>query len=55
MVGLNEVEKIEALKAIYPVDALVLEDVFNVHQRVKIEDKNYVFHVIYDHKGELED
>jgi len=57
VVGLNEVEKIEVLKAIYPVDALVLEDVFNVHQRVKIEDKKTysfsVFHVIYDHKGEM--
>lgn len=57
VVGLSNVEKIEALKAIYPVDTLVLEDVFNVHQRVKIEDKKKyifsVFHVLYEQAGTI--
>ena len=44
-------QKIETLKEYFEIDALTLEDVFNVHQRVKIEDKGSyvfsVFHVVY--------
>lgn len=46
IVGLSETEKISAIRDVYPIDALVLEDVLNVDQRTKIELKGqYVFGV----------
>ncbi len=57
--GLSDVSKIEALRQIYPIDSLVLEDVLNVNQRTKIEIKgSYVFAVLnfeYLLKGEVKD
>ncbi len=51
VIGLSDVNVIEGLREIYPIDSLTLEDVFNVHQRVKIEDKGdyifSVFHIVY--------
>lgn len=48
VIGLSEVEKIMALKDIYPVEPLILEDVFNVYQRNKIDDrKDYIFAVFH--------
>jgi magnesium transporter len=48
VIGLTEVDKIMALKEIYPVEPLILEDVFNVSQRVKIDDrKEYIFAVFH--------
>lgn len=47
IVGLSDVEAIDAIRKIYPIDSLVLEDVFNVNQRTKIEFKgSYVFAVL---------
>ncbi len=44
VVGLSDVNRILALKEVFPVDALTLEDVFNVNQRNKIElHEHYVF------------
>ena len=57
VVGLSDVEKIDELRKIYPIDPMVLEDVLNVNQRTKIEFKgNYVFAVLnfeYLDKGEV--
>jgi magnesium transporter len=59
VVGLSDVDKIMALKELYPVEPLILEDVFNVSQRVKIDDrKEYifaVFHVNYFKESVKED
>jgi magnesium transporter len=46
IVGLTDIEKINSIKEIYKIDSLVIEDVFNVHQRNKIEHKEgYLFGV----------
>jgi magnesium transporter len=46
IVGLTDIEKINQIKEIYKIDPLVIEDVFNVHQRNKIEHKEgYLFGV----------
>ncbi len=37
VIGLSNVEQIQSIKQYYPMDALVLEDIFNVNQRNKIE------------------
>ncbi len=54
VIGLKDVSSIEAIKNHFKIDSLVLEDVLNVEQRVKIEDKKdylfSVFHVIYKDK-----
>jgi magnesium transporter len=51
VVGLSNVQEIESLKTYYPVDNIILEDIFNVNQRDKLEmNKDYlfgVFHVNY--------
>ena len=48
VVGLSEVDKIMALKDIFPVEPLILEDVFNVSQRNKIDErKDYIFAVFH--------
>jgi len=48
VVGLSNVEKIEKLKEIYDIESIILEDVFNVRQRNKIELRNgYIFAVIH--------
>lgn len=47
VIGLSQVEVIDSIRDFYPIDPLVLEDVFNVNQRTKIEHKgSYVFAVI---------
>lgn len=47
VVGLSDIKTIDAIREVYPIDPLVLEDVFNVNQRTKIEFKNkYIFAVI---------
>lgn len=55
VIGLSDISVIEGLREIYPIDILTLEDVFNVQQRVKIEDKKdyvfSVFHVVYIKDG----
>lgn len=57
VIGLSDVEKIKKLHEYYPIDPLVLEDVFNVKQRNKIEIKENsifsVFHVNYLEKGKI--
>jgi len=46
IVGLTNIEKISQIKDIYKIDPLVIEDVFNVHQRNKIEQREgYLFGV----------
>jgi magnesium transporter len=48
VVGLSNVEKIEKLKDIYEIESVILEDVFNVRQRNKIELRNgYIFAVMH--------
>lgn len=48
VIGLSDLEKIQLLSKYYQVDPLVLEDVFNVNQRNKIEVKpNYLFGVFH--------
>lgn len=48
VVGLNDIATIQSLKQYYAVDPLILEDIFNVNQRNKIEIKpNYIFGVIH--------
>lgn len=47
VVGLSDIDAINKIREIYPIDPLVLEDVFNVNQRTKIEFKNkYIFTVL---------
>lgn len=59
VIGLSNVEKIMTLKDLFPVEPLILEDVFNVSQRNKIDDRNTyifaVFHVNYYKQGIQED
>ncbi|MFH5881269.1 CorA family divalent cation transporter [Liberiplasma polymorphum] len=59
VIGLNDIEKIQALKEYYTIDSLILEDVFNVKQRNKIEVKPAylfgVFHIEHLHEGEILD
>lgn len=59
VVGLSDIEKITSIREVYPIDALVLEDVLNVDQRTKIELKgSYVFGVFnfeYLLNGEIEE
>ncbi|MDY0210786.1 MAG: CorA family divalent cation transporter [Acholeplasma sp.] len=59
VIGLTEIEAIEKIKNHFNIDTLTLEDVFNVEQRVKIEDKqNYlfsVFHVLYLKEGKVKE
>lgn len=46
IIGLTDIEKINQIKDIYQIDPLIIEDVFNVNQRNKIEAKDhYVFGV----------
>ncbi len=51
VIGLSDVEKIQSIKDEYKISPLILEDVFNVHQRNKLElDARYLFgafHVQY--------
>ncbi len=48
VIGLSDLEKIQNLTKHYQVDPLILEDVFNVNQRSKIEVKeNYIFGVFH--------
>lgn len=37
VIGLSNIELIQSIKRYFPVETLVMEDVFNVHQRNKIE------------------
>jgi magnesium transporter len=37
VIGLSNVEQIQSIKQYFPMDALILEDIFNVNQRNKIE------------------
>jgi len=57
VVGLADVKTIDQLRETYPIDPLVLEDVFNVNQRTKFEIKNqYIFAVLnleYLYQGEV--
>lgn len=59
VVGLSEVDRIMTLKDIFPIEPLILEDVFNVSQRNKIDErKDYifaVFHVSYFKESVKED
>lgn len=48
VIGLSDVDKIKALKTYFAVDALTLEDVFNVTQRNKIETKNTYLFGVFD-------
>ena len=44
VIGLSDIEVIESIKSFYPIDPLILEDVFNVYQRTKIDIRDaYVF------------
>lgn len=44
VVGLSDIEKISSIKDMYQIDPLILEDIFNVNQRNKIEMKDgYLF------------
>lgn len=51
IVGLTDIERIRSITEHFPIDRLILEDIFNVRQRNKIEVReNYlfaVFHVVY--------
>ncbi len=48
VIGLTEVDRIMALKELFPIEPLILEDVFNVTQRIKIDDrKEYIFAVFH--------
>ncbi len=51
IVGLSDVDKIKEIRKHFKIDSLILEDIFNVKQRIKLEMKtDYlfgVFHVIY--------
>jgi magnesium transporter len=51
VIGLSDIEKIQSIKDHFDIDPLILEDIFNVNQRNKLElKKNYlfgVFHVYY--------
>jgi len=57
IVGLTDIEKINQIKDLYSIDPLIIEDVFNVNQRNKIEIKdNYlfgVFNVSYTKKHDI--
>ena len=59
VVGLGDIKKIQALKEHYPVEDIILEDVFNVKQRNKIEVRNgylfAVFHSDYLVEGEIQE
>jgi magnesium transporter len=59
IVGLSDVEKIQSIRDHFAIDSLILEDIFNVRQRNKIELKeNYlfaVFHVAYLDGGIVKD
>ncbi len=44
VIGLSDIGIIESIKKYYPIDPLILEDVFNVNQRTKIDIRDaYVF------------
>lgn len=44
VIGLSDIDIIESMKKVYPIDPLILEDVFNVNQRTKIDIRDaYVF------------
>jgi magnesium transporter len=46
IIGLNHIEKINSIKDLHRIDPLIIEDVFNVNQRNKIELKEgYLFGV----------
>lgn len=51
IVGLTDMEKIRSITDHFPIDPLILEDIFNVRQRNKIEFRDSymfaVFHVVY--------
>lgn len=51
IVGLTDVDRIRSITEHFPIDPLILEDIFNVRQRNKIElRENYlfaVFHVVF--------
>jgi len=51
VIGLSNVEHIQSIKQYFPMDALILEDIFNVNQRNKIEivkDSMFgTFHIEY--------
>ncbi|MCU0105652.1 hypothetical protein N7603_08270 [Acholeplasma vituli] len=48
VIGLSDVDAIMKLKDVYPVEPFILEDVFNVSQRNKIEErKDYIFAVFH--------
>lgn len=51
IIGLTDIEKINQIKDLYQIDPLIIEDVFNVNQRNKIEVKEHylfgVFNISY--------
>jgi len=55
IIGLSDIEKIQTIQDHFDIDPLILEDIFNVKQRNKLEmKKNYLFgvlHVIYLDSG----
>jgi len=57
VIGLSEIEKIQSIKSYFKVDPLVLEDVFNVKQRNKLELRDEslfcAFHIEYLDKREI--
>ena len=59
IIGLSDVEKIQSIRDHFDIDPLILEDIFNVKQRNKLEMKaNYlfgVFHVIYMDQETIKD
>lgn len=59
IVGLSDVEKIRSITEHFPIDPLILEDIFNVRQRNKIEFRDSylfaVFHVVYMDGEEVKD
>jgi magnesium transporter len=59
VVGISDISSIEAIKELFPIDQLVLEDIFNVNQRTKIEWKgSYIFAVLnleFIEQGEIID
>ena len=57
VVGLNDIDKVSSLKDYLPIDSLMLEDVFNVRQRNKIEWREGilfgVFHINHLHQDTI--
>ena len=59
VVGLSDIEKISSIKDVYQIDPLILEDIFNVNQRNKIEMKDAylfcVFNLMYIENEQLKE